>query len=159
MSVSLLFLLNDINLDLDIDFFHSLLMCVCVCVCMSVCVYECVCVCVCVCMCVCMYVCVTHVYLTLYLLHFISDANYFHLLVPFSVPAILWPASLPCYTSTTFPTSYPRPWIIFLSSVPSNNPRFSHARARAVTSPPHPSSLVASKCAPLCHKGRGGAGC
>ena len=37
--------------------------------------------------------------------------------------------------------------------------RSSHARARAVASPLHPSAPVAAECVSLCREGRGGAGC
>ena len=59
------------------------------------------------------------------------------------------------YHTSPHPIHWPRP----IPFPPEVSPRFNPAKARAVTSLPHPSAQVAAGCAPLCLEGRGGAGC
>ena len=108
--------------------------------------------------CVCVCVCVIYVYSTIILFHIISDAGWLRLPITFAIPAVRRLRCLPCYT----PTSFPNPIQVLdllLLSVPFLSPRYTHARARAVPSLPHPSALVAAEYAPLYCKGHGGAGC
>ena len=141
------------EIDLSMDVYISLSLSLCLY--LSVCVWVCVCVCLYVCVCV----CVTYILSNFYLLHFISDPDFLCLPIPVRIPAIIRLRSLPCYTPISVnPLSHvpgvapSRPFLLCLH-------KFSHARARAVPSPIHPSALVAAGCAPLCCEGRGGVGC
>ena len=123
-----------------------------------VCLYVCVCVwvCVCVCGCVCVCVCVTYISSSSYATTPILNSSVFLLpSVPSYTPTPISPLLYADNRSSPFPLPYNRPFLSF----PFCLPRFSHARAQEVTSPLHPSDLVAAKCAPLCREGRGGAGC
>ena len=124
--------------------------------CVFVCVCVCVGVCVCVWVCVCVCVCVTYISSSSYATTPILNSSVFLLpSVPSYTPTPISPLLYADNRSSPFPLPYNRPFLSF----PFCLPRFSHARAQEVTSPLHPSDLVAAKCAPLCREGRGGAGC
>ena len=114
------------------------------------CVYVCVYVC----------VCVTYILSSLYATTSpLPTSSVFPFPSPFCPPSYTPTQKSPLiYADTLFcplPLSYRRP----ILSDQFCLPRSSHARARAVASPLHPSAPVAAKYAPLCREGRGGAGC
>ena len=124
---------------------------------MCIYIYVCVYICLFVCWCVC--VCVTYI-----LSDFYATTSPLPTSSVFPLPSPICP---PSYTPTPRSSLIydnilicPRPLACLFSilSFPFF-PRSNHTRARAVSSLLYPSALVADKCAPLFHKGRGGAGC